>query len=102
MLRMKEASIPPHSVFIDHRYLQHTERKRQGKYFLEHNIYLILEEVELNDAIAFAYDNGLRISPKPDVEEGGENSPVVVEINMTYARSRDERCVKVGELSTDD
>lgn len=42
-------------------------------------MYLVPEEVELKDAIAFAYSSRFSIAQNADVEEGGEENTVVAE-----------------------
>lgn len=55
---------PSKSSFIGHFYIEHAGGERQGKHCLVYHRYLIPEEVELKNAIVFAYINGLRIALK--------------------------------------
>lgn len=50
-----------------------------GKYFLLYHMYLIPEEGQLKDAMAFAYDRGLGIATKPDKEGEDEDSAILLE-----------------------
>lgn len=95
---MEEVTISPNSVFIGHSYLQHAGPAWRRKYCLRYHMYLILEEMEWKDAIDISYGNGLSISPKAGTAVGGDNSAVVVEINMSYVTSEDDRHVQAGGI----
>lgn len=101
-MRIKEASIAPYSVFIDHGYLQNGGGEWQGKYGLRYHMYLVAEEVRLKDDIAFAYGNGLSIDPKADAEVGSKDREVVAERNMTDSRREDIAPMEAGVISDDD
>lgn len=58
-MRVEEVIISPKAIFIGHDYLQHAARAWEGKYCLWYHMYLITEEMELKDAIYFAYGDGL-------------------------------------------
>lgn len=52
----------------------------------------------MKNTIAFTYANGLSIAPKDDAQVGGGDSTVVIEINLTDARSYDYRHVRTGVI----
>lgn len=52
-------------------------------YCQRYHVYLIPEEVQLKDAIAFEYGNRLSIAPKADKEIANKDSVAVVERRMT-------------------
>lgn len=59
-------------------------------------MYLIPEGVQLKDAIIFAYKNGLSIDSMADAEVGAMDSTVVLERNLTDARSENIGHVQAG------
>lgn len=65
-------------------------------------MYVTLKEVQLNDAIAFAYHNGLSITPRSDTEVRDDDSAVVLEINMTNVRSENDGHVRSGVIPNGD
>lgn len=64
-------------------------------------MYLSPEKVQVKDVIAFAYANGLSITPKADVEKGGEDSASLVQRSMMDVRSEDNRHVQAGVIPDD-
>lgn len=59
-------------------------------------------EVQLKNAIAISYANGLRVGGQPDAEDGGEDSAVVVKRNMAHVRNEDDGQVQAGVVPDDD
>lgn len=64
-------------------------------YSLRYHMYLILEKVELKEAIAFVFGNGLSAAPKADAEKGSDDR-AVVERSMIHIRSEDNGHGQVG------
>lgn len=54
---------PPNVVVIAKGYSQRLGEEGRGKYCLRYHLYLILEELKLKNAIAFANGTGLYIAP---------------------------------------
>lgn len=63
------------------------ERERCPRY----HMHQIPEEVRLTNAFAFVYGKALSKVPEGATEVGGEDRAVVVERNMAYGRSKDDR-----------
>lgn len=95
-LRMEEVTITPDAVSIGHVYVQHSGAEWRRKYFLRYHMYLILEEVELNDPISFAYCNGQSIASEADADLRDEDSAVLEEKKIPDVRSEDDRHAEAG------
>lgn len=78
------------AVVIGDGYLQTADGEWPEKDGPRYNQYLILDEVELGDAIAITCANGLGIAPSAYAELAVKNSAVIVEINMPGHGSEDE------------
>lgn len=100
-MKMWEVTIS-NPVFICNDFLLYAGVERPGKYCLLYHIYLSLEEVELEDAIAFASSNSLSIDPKADAEKGGRDSAVVGDRSTTNVRSDGDGHVQTEVISNDD
>lgn len=61
-LTMGETTRPLYSVFVAYGYQQHAGAVWHSKYFLYDHIYLILEDVQLKDAVTSALSNIFRIA----------------------------------------
>lgn len=101
---MEKVTFPPNAVFSIRGYVQHAGREWHGKCCLWYHLYLVREDVQLKDAIAFAYRNKLCIARNRDIEVGGidKDNAVVLERNMKDPRSENDEQVQVGAVSKDD
>lgn len=95
-LRKEGVTILPYAVFTGHGYLPHVGGKWWGKQCLRNHMYLLLEEVELKEDIAFVNGNDLSMSLKADVGGGGVDRAVAGERNIRDGRSKDDEQVQVG------
>lgn len=73
LLHLEEIQIPPNSVLVGHRYLQHDGRGWNGHHGLLYCIYIILNDYNLKNVVAFVHGSSLqpkrlRSSKKPSAQ----------------------------------
>lgn len=88
-LRMGETTISANSVFIGHAPLSVLLGVVEEVLCTDY-LNLTPNEVEVKDATASAYGNGLTNTPKAGAKMGGEDNGEVVETNMSDVRSTDD------------
>lgn len=71
---MEKINIPPSSVLTGHGHLQQADAERHGKYCLLRHMFLVLEELKMEEATPSGYGNSLSIDEKDDEKVGGKES----------------------------
>ena len=95
-LRLRALEIPPLSIFIGHGHLQHAGAEWGGSHCPRYHIYLTPEDLQLPDAIVFAYGDALQA-----VEPSGgyKISNAEKRHRVSVQQSRTSRTSKASKVS---
>lgn len=61
---MEEVEFPPISFFVGHGYVHQAEIERRGDHCIWYHCYLVSENFDLSDAIAFGYGDSAALGSK--------------------------------------